>query len=94
MDELLIFFKTANRIEFLLNEILYSLNIVVGYLFNVLHTLGIGRRKLTIDVAKKFKASMINILQLWQRQFAQGNKILDFHTYSISDKGIFREIRG
>ena len=49
MDELFVLLKIANLIELLLDEILYSLHIVIGGLLNLFHTSGILLREILID---------------------------------------------
>ena len=88
MNKLLVLFEATHHIKFLLDEILHSFHVVIRHLLDVLHPLGISRRKLTIDVTKLIEQSMINCLQLRQRQFTKRNEILYFYTYAIPDKGI------
>ena len=84
--------KTAERTDFLLNEILDSLDVVVGHLLDVLHTLGVLDRELTIDVTQGFKQAVVEILKLGKRELAERNKVFDFYTHTITYQGVFREI--
>ena len=67
VDELLVLVKTSNLVEFFLDEVLDSLDVVVGHLLDVLHTLSLGRGEVAIDVAKPLKQAMVEIFQLRQR---------------------------
>jgi hypothetical protein len=71
-------------INLFLDEVLHSFHVVVGHLLNVLHALGILLGKVTIDVAQGLKETVVYGLQLWQRQFAEGNEILDFYAHTIA----------
>ena len=70
MDELLIplprrgSFGGRHRVDALLNEVLNGLHVMVRYLLNILDTLGVGRRKRPIDIAKRFEKAMVEILKL------------------------------
>ena len=86
VDELLVLLKTKT-VELLLEEIFYSLHIVVGHLLDVLDTLGFGWGKIAIDIAKTVENTAIDTGQLWQRKFTKCYEILDFHTNAILDEG-------
>ena len=55
MNKLFVLFETAHGIETLLDKILHGLHVVVGYLLNVFHPLGISRCKLAINVTELVK---------------------------------------
>ena len=88
MDELLVFLKVAYLIKLFLDEILHSLDIMVGGLLYFLDAGGILFRKLTVNVTQRFEQSMTEVCQLWERQLAKGNEIFDFNTHSITDECI------
>ena len=89
MDELLIY--AQHRIKLFLDEVLHGLHVVVGHLFNILHPLSIGRREVNVDVAQLREQRMVEILKLWQRQFAERNEILNLYPDSIAHKRILRK---
>ena len=55
MDKLLETLETAHGIETLLDKVLNRLYVVVGYLLNILHSLGISGCKLSVNVAELVK---------------------------------------
>ena len=93
MDELLgLGRETAEHVDFLLDEVFDSLHIVVGGLLNLLHAGSILLSKVAIDVAQGFEQTLVEACQLWQRQFAERNKVFDFHPDTIADKCILRKV--
>ena len=62
MNEFLVIFKVANFVEFLLDEVLHSLHVVIGHLLDVLHTLRISLREVAIDVAQTFEEALVEAL--------------------------------
>ena len=64
MDKLLVLLQ-AKTVKLLLEKILYSLDIVVGYLLDVLDALSLNWRKILIDSTKLCKDCFVNIYQLW-----------------------------
>ena len=54
MDELLVGIQTADGIKLLLDEILHSLDVMVRHCLDVLDTLCILYREITVDVAERF----------------------------------------
>ena len=59
MDKFLISIQASDLIKFFLNKILDCLHIVIGYFFNILHTLCLVLIKITIDVTQTIKKSMV-----------------------------------
>ena len=84
--------KAAEHRNFLLDEVFDGLDVVVSDLFDVLHTLSVLLREVTIDVAEGFKQAMVEILQLWQWQFTQGDEVLYLHANTIANQRILRKI--
>ena len=79
-------------IKFLLDEVLHSLDIMVGYCLDVLHSLGIGKRKLTVNFPQVIKQAMVEILELGQRQLTKSNEIFYLYAHPVSYQCILREI--
>ena len=88
MDELLVSVETSNLVEFLLDEVLYSLHVVVGHLLDVLHALCVLLVEVEIDAAQCFKQGVVEVLELRQWQLAQCNEIFDFYAHSVTDECI------
>ena len=93
MDELFgLSGEATQRITTLLDEILNSLHIMVSDTLNGLHTKSILCRKVTIDVAERFKETLIKTFKLGKRQFTKRNEILYLYTDTITYQGVFRKV--
>ena len=88
MDELLVSVEASNLVEFLLNEVLYCLHVVVGHLLDVLHALCVLLVEVEIDAAQCFKQGMVEVLELRQWQLAQCYEIFDFYAHSVANECI------
>ena len=83
MYEFFVVVETSNLVKFLLDKVFHCLDVVVGGLLDGLHPLSVGLTEVAIDVSKCFKQAVVESLQLWQRQFAERNEILNLHSHSI-----------
>lgn len=86
MYELLEVVQPPYLVKLFLDEILYRLYVVVGYLFYIFHTDSIGFRKTAVDVAKAFKQRVIEAFQLRKGQFAESDEILYLDADAIANK--------
>ena len=82
MDELLVLIQAAYLVELLFNELLDSLDIVVGYRLYILYPLGIGFGETAIDGTKALSLDR-EVGQLGQRTFAQSDEILHLYAHTI-----------
>ena len=94
MDELLIGIKTTDLIELLLDVVLHGFHVVIGHLLNLLHALGVGRGKLSIDTAQTLEERSVETLQLRKGKLAQGDEILNLYTDAVTNERILRKILG
>ena len=62
VNELLEAVETTHGIELLLDKVLHGLHVVVSHFLNILHPLGISKRKLTIDIAELVEQLMVDFL--------------------------------
>ena len=92
MDKLLVSIQSANLIKLFLDKILYSLDIVVGNLLDILDTLRIILIKVLIYLTQTSKQSRIERSKLRQRQLTQSDKILNLYTNTISYERILGKI--
>ena len=76
----------AQLLQLLLQEVLDSLHIVVCYALNLLHMQSILHSKLGVELTQLLESRLGNTCQLWQRQLAQSDEILHFHTNTITNK--------
>ena len=82
----------SQPVETVLYEILDSLDVVVGGLFNLLHLQGVFDCEAAVDLAQVVEQSLVEIFQLGQRQFAQRDEIFNLDSYAVSDKCKFRKV--
>ena len=94
MDKLLVSVESADAVEFLLYEVLYSLHVVVSHFLDVLHALGFFFAKVAIDVAQTLEELMVERSKLRQWQLAERDEVFDFHTYAVAYQCILREVVG
>ena len=94
MYELLITVKATNLIKTLLDKVLYSLHIVVGYFLDILYATCIIGGKLLIYCTQTGKYRTVNTGKLRQRYLTQSDKILYLYKHTIFHKCILREIIG
>ena len=92
MDKLLILVESAYCVELFFYKVLHSLNVVVGSLLYLLHTLCLLLSHIAIDVAQLLEESLWECRQLRQGQLAQRYEILYLYANTITDKGILREV--
>ena len=92
MDELFVCVESANGIELFLDEIFNCLDVVVGYLLNVLDTLCVICGEILVDLAQAFEQLCGERCQLGQGQLAQGDEIFDLNTYTVADECILGKI--
>jgi hypothetical protein len=67
---------------------------VIGHLLNLLHALGVGRGKLSIDIAQTLEERSVETLQLRKGKLAQGDEILNLYTDAVTNERILRKILG
>ena len=93
MDELLAGAQ-SQRLHLLFEEVFDGFHVVVGRAFDLLDALGVGRREVAVESAQPLEGGGADLLQLGQRQTAEGDEILYLHAYAIADQGVFREVVG
>ena len=79
-------------LEFLLDEVLDSLNIVVCNLFDILNLLRLLYSKILVNLSQRRELAFREALQLRKRDAAKGDEILDFHPDTVSYERILGEI--
>ena len=88
MDEFLIGIQSAYLVEFLLNEIFHSLDVMIGHSLDILYALCTRLVEVGVDASQPCEQRMIERCQLRQRELAQGYEILYFHAHSVADECI------
>ena len=83
-------FGQAEFIEAAFQEIFHGLHIMVGLFFYLLDFQSVFRLEFLIDGAEVIVVA-VELLELRQRQFAQGDVILHFDHHAIADEGKFTE---
>ena len=85
-------FVESELVEMPFDEILHRLYIMIGSPLDFLDLHRLLRSKILIDAAHCLIFALVNVLELRQRQFAECDEILDFHTHAVSDQCKFTEI--
>ena len=83
VNELLVFLEISEFVELFLDIIFHGLHVVVGYLLDILDARCALLVKLAVYVAEAVEMFVIEVCQLWQRQFAKRYEIFDFHTDAV-----------
>ena len=91
MDELGPFVE-SHFMEMSLYEIFHSLHVMVGGLFDFLDLHCLFRSEIEVDVPHLAELAPVNVSELWQRNFAERNEILDFHAHAVLYQCKFAEI--
>ena len=78
----------AQSLQFLLQEILHSLHVVVGDALNLLNVESIFHRELGVKLAQLIISRLGNTCQLWQWNLAQSDKILNLDTHTVANQSI------
>ena len=86
-------FLETELLETALDEILDRLHVVIRGLLDLLHLCGLLRSQVLINLAHCREERIVHIGELRQRNPAQSDVILDFHTDPVTDQRIFTEIR-
>ena len=92
MDEFAEALVYSESVETVLDEILDSLDVVVGGLLDLLHLQGVFDGETAVYVAKVVEQRLVETFQLGQGQVAQRDEIFDFYSYAIPYEGEFRKI--
>ena len=91
VDELLEGSQSSDGVELLLDEVLHSLDIVVGDALDILHALGILLREVLVDGAQSGEMFFGECCELRQWQFAEEDEIFDFDPHAVADECEFRK---
>ena len=84
VDEFLVAGVYAQCVEASLYEVFHCLDIVIGGLLDFLDFCGLVLGHVAVYAAQGVEEAAVEILQLGQRQLAQGDEILYLNSYSVS----------
>ena len=79
-------------LQFLLDEVLHGLHVVVGHGLDVLNALRVGQREILVHGPQTREQRVGELRQLRQRQLTQGDEILYLYAHTIAYERIFREV--
>lgn len=85
-------FHDVHFLETVLDEVLYSLYVVVGDLLDFLHLGRILRSHVPVDVPEGFVFRAVEIGQLRKRDFAECDEIFYLDADTVLDESVFAEI--
>ncbi len=88
MNELLKGIHAAHLVELFLDIVFHGLHVVVGHFLNILHALGTLLIEVAVNIAQSLKLTMVEVLQLGQRQLTKGNEIFYLNTDAIAYQGV------
>ena len=88
MYEFLVLFEISDLVQLFLYEIFNSLHVVVGYLFDIFHTLCVGFAEVGINLAQGREQIRVETVQLGQRKFAKCDEVFNLYLYAILYKCI------
>ena len=82
----------VHLLEAVLDEVLYSLHVMVGHLLDFLHLGCILGCHVPVDVPECLKLRVVEIRELRKWNFAQCDEILDLHADAVLDERVLAEV--